>query len=97
MTQRYKLPPGGDVPPVVAARRLALEFDRFKLLLTDLIARGFPPPDPVTGNYDLDAIDRWRKTRNKHLFPEVSNHLTPATARDAKEVVRQRIAGGRSG
>ncbi len=27
--------------------------------LPNLIARGFPPPDPDTGNFDLHAIDRW--------------------------------------
>lgn len=97
MSMRFKLPPGGDVPATTAARRLGLELEEFKLKLIDLMRRGFPGPDPTTGNYDLDAIDVWRKGRHKHLFPEASNRLTPATARDAKDVVRARLAGGQSG
>lgn len=95
MALRFKLPPGGDVPPVAAARRLGLSLDAFKEALTELKQRGFPPPDPSTGNYDLDAIDAWRRTRYPHLF---SDRLTLApTARDAKDVVADRLARLRGG
>jgi len=30
---------------------------RFPRKMPNLIARGFPPPDPDTGNFDLHAID----------------------------------------
>lgn len=95
MTQRFKLPPGGDVPPMTAARRLAMTLEAFREKLPRLLCRGFPAPDPDTGNFDLDAIDQWRRTRNPHLF---HTQLTPpSTARDAKDVVRQRIEGMRGG
>lgn len=96
MTMRYKLPPGGDCPPIAAARRIWLTLDEFNDRLPELLRRGFPPADPTTGNYDLDAIDAWRQLRYKHLFP--AGNLTSALgARDAKDVVRDRMAGFGSG
>lgn len=61
MTMRLKLPPGGDVPPVLAARRLGLSLAQFEAALPELQQRSppFPAADPTTGNFDLDAIDRW--------------------------------------
>jgi len=41
MTLRFKLPPGGDVPPVTAARRMGLSLDAFRDALPELVARGF--------------------------------------------------------
>ena len=93
MTMRFKLPPGGDVPPSTAARRLGLTLQQFKAALPELQQRSppFPSADPTTGNYDLDAIDEWRRNRHPQLF------LTaPQAARDARDVVRQRL-GGKSG
>lgn len=88
MTMRFKLPPGGDVPPSTAARRLGLSLEQFKASLPELQRRNppFPAADPTTGNYDLDAIDEWRRNRYPHLF------LTaPQAARDARQVVAQRL------
>jgi hypothetical protein len=73
---RYRVDPG-DVPPEKAARRLHLSLDRFNEVLPRLLQRGFPWADPDTGNFDLDAIDRWRKLRNPALFG-----LTPAPSID---------------
>lgn len=81
------------MPPIVAARRLGLSLEQFKDALPDLQARhpAFPSADPTTGNFDLDAIDEWRRNRHPQLF------LTaPQPARDARDVVRQRL-GGKSG
>ena len=64
---RFRVEPG-DVPPEKAARRLHLTLDRFTEILPRLLARGFPPADPDTGNFDLDAIDQWRKLRSTALF-----------------------------
>lgn len=90
MTMRFKLPPGGDVPPVVAARRLGLSLEQFNAVLPGLMERRFPPADPNTGNYDLDAIDAWRRARYPHLF---ANDLTAtSSARDARDVVAERVA-----
>jgi hypothetical protein len=84
---RFRVEPR-DVPPEVAARRLGLTAARFDEVRADLMARGFPAPDPSTGHFDLDAIDEWRKRRHPHLFH------TPAGsgARDARNVVGERLA-----
>jgi hypothetical protein len=78
-----------DVPPEYAARRLGVGYpEEFEAKLPNLKARGFPPPDPDTGNFDLDAIDAWRKARYPHLFGgEVAMQ-----ARDASTVAKDRIA-----
>jgi hypothetical protein len=47
--------------------------------------RGFPPADPTTGNYALDAIDVWRKTRHKRLFPTAPQLTVVPKLRDARE------------
>lgn len=60
---RYRVDPG-DVPAAKAARRLGLTLERFNELLPGLLKRGFPPADPTTGNFDLDEIERWRKSRH---------------------------------
>jgi hypothetical protein len=95
---RFTLPPGtGDVPPITAARRLGLTLDAFLEKLPQLLEHGFPPADPITGNYDLDAIDRWRRRRHPLLF---GDQLTPPpapAARDAKDVVAERLARLRNG
>lgn len=93
---RFKLPPGGDVPPVTAARRMGMSLEAFLLKLPELRQRGFPAPDETTGNYDLDAIDAWRRARNPQLFGQPS--LTAGTgARTAKQVVGERLARIRGG
>ncbi|WP_404862103.1 hypothetical protein [Georhizobium sp. MAB10] len=63
-----------DVPPEKAARRLGLELEQFEQLLPRLLSRGFPPSDPDTGNYDLDAIDEWRARRHRRGLPPVEAH-----------------------
>ena len=58
-----------DVPPEKAARRLGLSLERFEEILPRLLSRGFPPSDPDTGNFDLDAIDTWRSNRHRRDLP----------------------------
>lgn len=72
MTIRFAIEPR-DVPPDKAARRLGIDMDQFEALLPRLLSRGFPPSDPDTGNYDLDAIDAWRASRHRRLLPTPSN------------------------
>jgi hypothetical protein len=93
MTMRFHLPPGGDISPAAAARRLGLSLPEFELALPKLQARTppFPAPDPTTGNYDLDAIEKWRQARFPQLFPATSLTSSPA-ARDARDVVGPRLA-----
>lgn len=95
MALRFHLPPGGDVPPVVAARRIGITLERFVEVLPELLQQRFPPANPVTGNYCLEAIDAWRRSFHPQLQP---NGLTPAIrARDARDVVRERMAGRNGG
>jgi hypothetical protein len=86
---RFRVEPR-DVPPPIAARRLGKSQAEFEAVLPNLIERGFPKPDPDTGNFDLDAIDFWRRSRHPHLF------LTEAPrARDARAVVPARLGGSK--
>ena len=55
-----------DIPPAAAARRLGKTLAEFDAIKDNLFARGFPQPDPDTGNYDLDAINRWCDARHPH-------------------------------
>lgn len=86
---RYRVEPR-DAPPEVAARRLGRTLAEFNSVLPRLRARGFPSPDPDTGNFDLVAIDRWMDARNRHLFGGLVMQ-----ARDAGSVVGDRIAAMR--
>lgn len=51
------------VPASKAARRLHLTATEFEAKRADLYGIGFPPPCPVTGHYDLIAIDAWLDQR----------------------------------
>ena len=82
-----------DVPLEVAARRLGKTRAELETALPDLLARGFPQADPTTHNFDLAAIDRWCDARHPHLF----GSSTALEARDAKDVVRDRLAKLRAG
>lgn len=105
---RYSVAPG-DVPPEKAARRLHLTLAEFDAVKERLFARKFPRPDPDTGNYDLEAVDRWRKLRIgvKHLFPELTEADPPKDPepkkglgerfRDVQERGRQAQDGRRHG
>jgi hypothetical protein len=78
-----------DIPPEQAARRLGLDYPaEFNAKLPNLLARGFPQPDADTGNFDLDAIDAWHRTRHPHLFGGEAF----IQARDASNVVKDRIS-----
>ena len=91
MAQRFRLLPGGDAPTIIAAQRMGMALEAFKDALPNLIARGFPKPDPDTGNFDIDAIDAWRRMRHPHLF---AGHAEFG-ARDASTVADDRIAAQR--
>jgi hypothetical protein len=75
-----------DVPPAQAAKRLGLTLAEFEKMLAELLARSFPAPDPTTGNYDLEAIDKWCDARHSHLF--AAAQVGP---RDASKVAKDRI------
>jgi hypothetical protein len=66
-----------------AARRLHLTVDEFRAMLPNLIARGFPSPDPTTGHFYLPAIDKWMEARSG---------LTAANLeRDDSNIIDQRL------
>ncbi len=82
----------GDVPPAVAAHHMGYtSLQDFEAALPALLGRRFPPPDPPTGNFDLDAIKAWRKSRHPQLFPS-DRLLVGPTAKDASTVVANRLA-----
>ena len=56
---------------------------------------GFPQAHPTTGLFDLEAIDAWCRRRNPHLF-QPSLTAQPQ-ARDARDVVRERLERFRGG
>lgn len=72
-----------DIPVEKAARRLHLTCQQFEQVKDRLYARGFPRPDPDTGMYDLEAINRWCGRRHPTLFPE----LTPEQRSEQNEPV----------
>ena len=80
-----------DVPPEIAARRLGKTLAEFSAALPHLLARGFPKADPDTGNFDLEAINRWCDARHPHLFG------SSMQAFDAGQVAKDRIARMRGG
>jgi hypothetical protein len=90
--KRFRIEPR-DVPAREAARRLGKTLAEFNAILPNLIARGFPKPDPDTGHFDLVAIDKWCDARHAHLF----GGDAPMQARDASTVVKDRIAAMQRG
>lgn len=82
-----------DIPPEKVARRLHLTPAQFDAVRTRLFIRGFPRPDPDTGMYCLEAIDRWRLQRYPALFPELSRFdatvVTDGSGRDLAAATRE--------
>lgn len=78
-----------DVPAHAAARRLGLSEAEFSAALPRLLQRGFPPADPTTDRYDLDAIDAWRRSRHASVYAD------PSKARDGSVVMERLKAAGR--
>ena len=77
----------------MVAELLGLSLTDFKARQPALRERGFPEPDPTTGLYCIEAVDRWRLRRHSNLFPE----LTAAPAAAHAEAVfgeRMRRFGG---
>ena len=72
MSRPARIPDRGDVPPSIVAQRLGLALADFDRLRPELESRGFPPPDPTTGRYCIEAVDRWRLHRHPRLFPELT-------------------------
>lgn len=92
MGLRFHLPrDSGDVPPGVAARFMGLTMEAFSAILPKWILKGFPDADPESGNFDLDAIRLWRRTRYPQLYRDAPRLTAPPRARDANDVMRERL------
>ena len=74
-------------PSHIAARKIGLTLVQFEAMLPELRKQRFPEPDPVTGNYDLEAIDRYIEARNPELFGAVG----PSAAVTDHNVIRGRL------
>jgi hypothetical protein len=83
-----RIPERGDIAPSLVAQRLGLSADEFDRCRPELEKRGFPEPDPTTGRYAIEAVDRWRLRRYPRLFPDLAG---PATAIDASVVFHERM------
>jgi DNA-binding IclR family transcriptional regulator len=63
MSRPARIPDRGDVTAGAVAQRLGLALSELERLRPELEARNFPAPDPTTGRYCIDAVDRWRLRR----------------------------------
>ena len=88
MSRPTRIPDRGDVPPTAAAQRLGMSLPDFEARRSELEDRGFPEPDPTTGRYCIEAVDRWRLRRFPRLFPELT--ASPASV-DARTVIDDRL------
>ena len=74
-----------DVPAAKAARLLGVDLATFEAKLAELLVRGFPGPDPTTGNYDTKAIQIWMDRRSGLVGAAAQ------VARDAAEGFHERL------
>ena len=88
MSRPTRIPDRGDVSPATAAQRLGMSLADFEVSRAELERRGFPEPDPTTGRYCIEAVDRWRLQRFPRFFPELT---ASPTAVDASAVFEQRM------
>jgi hypothetical protein len=80
MSRRRRIPERGDVAPPAIAELLGLSLTDFEARRPALSERNFPEPDPTTGLYCIEAVDRWRLRRHPRLFPELTTAPTAAHA-----------------
>ena len=88
MSRPPRIPDRGDVSPGLVAQRLGITLPDFECCRASLERRGFPGPDPTTGRYCMEAVDRWRLRRFPRLFPELT---TASLAVDARVVAEERL------
>jgi hypothetical protein len=66
------------IAAAAVAELLGLSLADFEARVPALRQRGFPEPDPTSGLYCIEAVDRWRLRRHPNLFPELT--AVPAAA-----------------
>ena len=57
-----------DIPFRITAKLMSVDDKTFAEILPSLLARGFPAPDPDTGNFDRVALNKWCDARHPHLL-----------------------------
>jgi hypothetical protein len=72
MSRPRRIPYRGDVAAAVVAELLGLSLADFEARRPVLHERKFPRPDPTTGLYCIEAVERWRLLRHPQLFPELT-------------------------
>jgi hypothetical protein len=90
---RFRLPPGGDIRPSIAAKRMGLTVGELEEALSRLIALGFPAPDPVTGNFPLEKIEAYREAR----YPQSTDRPVARGESNVKTLIAERVARLRRG
>jgi hypothetical protein len=80
MSRPRRIPSRGDVAASLVAELLGLSVSDFEVRRAALRERGFPEPDPTTGLYCIEAVERWRLLRHPRLFPELTRAPTAAHA-----------------
>lgn len=96
MGLRFHLPKdSGWISPAATARFMGLSQQTFDALLPEYLEDGFPPSDPRSGNFFLPAVVLWSRSRNPKQFPQSPQLTLAPAARDASDVVLQRLAGKR--
>ncbi len=88
MSRPRRIPARGDVATSVVAELLGLSVSEFEARRSSLRERDFPDPDPITGLYCIEAVDRWRLRRHPRLFPELT---TAPSAAHAEAVFGERL------
>jgi hypothetical protein len=88
VTRPVRIPDRGDIAPALVAQRLGMSPADFDARRGELERRGFPEPDPTTGKYCIEAVDRWRLRRFPRLFPELT---ASHAAVDARTVIDDRL------
>jgi hypothetical protein len=72
MSRPRRIPTRGDIPAASVAELLGLSLADFEARRAAFKARDFPDPDPTTGNFCAEAVDKWRLRRHPRLFPELT-------------------------
>jgi hypothetical protein len=88
VSRTRRIPARGDVSVSAVAQLLGLSVPDFEARWLVLRERGFPEPDPTTGLFCIEAVDRWRLRRHAQLFPELT---APPTAAHADAVFYHRL------
>jgi hypothetical protein len=94
MSRPRRIPARGDVAASAIAELLGLSLTDFESRRAALSERDFPEPDPTTGLYCIEAVDRWRLRRHLRLFPELTTAPAAAHA-DAVFTERMHASMGR--